>query len=45
MNTNDVKQARFRLKNYIITETIVRLTGKTIGTDIQVGIARKGKLN
>jgi preprotein translocase subunit secB len=45
MNTNDVKQARFRLKNYIITETIVRLTGKTIGKDIQVGIAPKGKLN
>lgn len=45
MNTNDVRRASFRLKNYIITETVVRLTGKTIGKDIQVGIAPEGKLN
>jgi preprotein translocase subunit secB len=45
MNTNDVRRASFRLKNYIITETVVRLTGKTIGKDIQVGISPEGKLN
>lgn len=45
MNTNNVKQARFRLKNYIITETVIRLTRKTIGKDIQVGISPEGKLN
>lgn len=45
MNTNDVRRASFRLKNYIITETVVRLTVKTIGKDIQVGISPEGKLN
>lgn len=45
MNTNNVKQARFRLKNYIITETVIKLTRKTIGKDIQVGISPEGKLN
>jgi preprotein translocase subunit secB len=45
MNTNDVRRASFRLKNYIITETVVRLTRKTIGKDIQVGISPEGKLN
>ena len=45
MNTNNVKQARFRLKNYIITEIVIRLTRKIIGKDIQVGISPEGKLN
>ncbi|ERJ81854.1 hypothetical protein HMPREF1990_01181 [Porphyromonas gingivalis W4087] len=44
MSENNVMPARFRFVKYLITEASIKLTGRTLGKDVQFGIHPDGEL-
>lgn len=45
MSTNNTTPARFKFKNYLITDASIKLTGEPISDNVQFGIEPEGKLN
>lgn len=45
MGTNNILPAKFRLDEYIVSDTVIRLTGNKIGNNLQFGIDPEGKFD